>query len=41
MAAPSSRAAFTVATVLASMLVLSITGFTASCKDPPSVVKSF
>src|SRR5271154_4112693 len=35
------RARFTVSTVLASMLVASITGFTAPCNVPPSEVKSF
>src|SRR5271170_4180528 len=41
MVAPSSRAFLTVSTVFASMLVLSITVFTAPCSVPPSEVKSF
>jgi hypothetical protein len=41
MVAPAERAASTSRRVLSSMPVLSITSRTASCRTPPSEVKSF
>jgi hypothetical protein len=38
---PAARALAAACDVLASMFVLSITGFTPACNAPPSLVKSF